>query len=96
MATMACGGDAGHVVPEALAGQLLGADVQEAAQGGALEPAGDLGLAAGSDAAVEGGQEQVGADGGSGAGLGDVAVDVLDQLQAPGEVVQAPRRRRSR
>ena len=54
------GGDAGHVIPEALAGQLLGADLEEASQGGALEPARHLDLAAGSDTAVDGGQEQVG------------------------------------
>ena len=83
------GGDAGHVVPEALAGQLLGADIQEASQDGALEPAGHLGLAAGSDTPVHRGEKQIGADGGSGAGLGDVAVDVVDQLQLLGEVIQS-------
>ena len=82
------GGNAGHVVPEALAGQLLGADIQEASQRGALEPAGHPDLAAGSDTPVHGGEEQVGADGGPGAGLGDVAVDVVDQLQLLGEVIQ--------
>ena len=82
------GRDAGHVVPEALAGQLLGADIQEAAQGGALEPAGHPDLAAGGDAAVDGGQEQVGTDGGPGAGLGDVAVDMVAQFQSLGDVIQ--------
>ena len=84
------GGDPVHLVPEALAGQLLGAEVEEAAQGGAFEPGGDLRLAAGIDAAIEGGDEQVGADGWVrvAAPGGDVAVDVLDQVQASGQVVQ--------
>src|SRR5207248_9150046 len=49
------GGDAGHVVPEALAGQLLGADIQEPSQSGTLEPAGHPDLAAGGDTPVDGG-----------------------------------------
>ena len=81
------GGDAGHVVPEALAGELLGTDIEEPSQGGALEPAGHLDLAAGCDTPVHGREEQVRADGRSGAGFGDVAVDVVNQSQLLGEVM---------
>src|SRR5207248_4838955 len=51
------GGDARHVVPEALAGQLLGADIEDPSQRGALEPAGHADLAAGCDTAVDGREE---------------------------------------
>ncbi len=46
----------------------------------------DGGFGAGVEAAVEDGDEQVGADGGAWAALGDVAVDDSGELQAPGEV----------
>src|SRR5262249_41371270 len=82
------GGDAGHVVPEALAGQLWGADIEEASQGRAVEPAGQADLATGGDTAVEGGDEQVGADGRAGAGLLDVAVDMVAKPELLGEVIQ--------
>ena len=66
-----------------------GRTVQEASQRGALEPAGDLDLAAGSDAAVEGGEEQVGADGGSGAApCGTWRSMCSISCSASGEVVQ--------
>jgi hypothetical protein len=81
-------GDASHVVPEALASQLVGADIQEASQGGVIEPAGHLGLAVRGDTPIQGGDQQGGADRGSGPGLGDVAVDVVDQVQSLGEVRQ--------
>ena len=79
-------GDAVHVVPEALAGQLGGLEGKQAVQDGALEPGGKGGLGAGIEAAVEDGDEQVGADGGAGAALGEVAVDDLGEAQAAGEV----------
>ena len=80
------GGDAVHVVPKALAGELGGFEREQAVEDGALEPGGDDGFGAGVEAAVEGGDEQVGADGGAWAALGDVAVDDSGELQAPGEV----------
>ena len=78
-------GDAVHVIPEALAGELAGADGQQAAEGRGVEPAGESGHGSGGEAAVEDGDEQVEADGGAGAALGGVAVDELDELQAAGE-----------
>ena len=78
-------GDAVHVIPEALAGELAGADGQQAVQGGGVEPAGESGLGGGGEAAVEDGDEQVQADGGAGAALGGMAVDELDQLEAASE-----------
>ncbi len=84
-------GDAVHLVPEALAGELVGAQGEQAAQGGGVEPAGEAGLGAGGEAAVEDGGEQVGADGGAGAALGEMTVDVLDELQAAGEGEQSGR-----
>ena len=80
------GGDAVHVVPKALAGELGGFEREQAVEDGALEPGGDGGFGAGVEAAVEDGDEQVGADGGALAALGDVAVDDSGELQAPGEV----------
>ena len=55
-----------------------------------LVPGGDLHLAARIEAAIEGGDQQVVSDAGSAgpASGGDVAVDVLDQAQASGQVVQ--------
>ena len=73
------------MVPEALAGEPAGAQGEEAAKGGGVESAGEAGLGAGGEAAVEDGGEQVGADRRAGAALGDMAVDVLDELQAAGE-----------
>ena len=83
-------GEAVHLVPEALTGQLLRAEVQEAPQRRALIPGGDLHLAAGIEAAIEGGDQQVVSEAGSvwPTSGGDVAVDVLDQSQALGHVVQ--------
>ena len=80
------GGDAVEVVPEALAGELAGLDGEQAGEDGAVEPSGETGLGTGGEAAMESGDEQVGADGGAGAALGDMAVDVLDEAQALGEV----------
>ena len=77
--------DAVHVVPEALAAELARLDVEQAVEDGVVEPLGDAGLGTGGDAPVEGGDQQVGADGGAGAALGDMAVDVLDEAQALGE-----------
>ncbi len=71
------GGDAVHVVPKALAGELGGFEREQAVEDGALELGGDGGFGAGVEAAVEDGDEQVGADGGAWAALGDVAVDVV-------------------
>ena len=82
------GGDAGHGVPGTLAGELLGADIEEPSRGGALEPAGHLDLAAGCDRRVHGREEPVRADGRCGAGLGDVAVDGINPSQLLGEVKQ--------
>ena len=79
------GGDAVHVVPEALAGKLGGADREQSLQDGGVEPGGEGGLGAGGEAAVEDRREQIGADGGAGAALGDVAVDVLGKPEAAGE-----------
>ena len=62
--------DAVHVIPEALAGELAGADGQQAAEDRGVEPAGESGLGSGGEAAVEDGDEQVEADGGAGAALG--------------------------
>ncbi len=83
-------GEAVHLVPEALAGQLLRAEVQEATQRRALIPGGDLHLAARIEATIEGGDQQVVSDAGSAwpTSGGDVAVDVLDQAQASGQVEQ--------
>ena len=77
-----------HVVPEALAGELAGADGEQAGQDGGVEPAGEAGLGAGSETAVQDRGQQVGADGGAGAALGGVAVDVLDEAQARGDIEQ--------
>ena len=41
------GGDAVHVIPEALGGELGGANGRQAGQGGGVEPAGEGGLGAG-------------------------------------------------
>src|SRR5262249_32766574 len=84
------GGEAIHLVPEPLAGQLLGAEVQEAPQGGALVPGGDLDLAAGIQAAIEGGDEEVVSEAGPARppGGGEVPVDMLDQAEASGQIVQ--------
>ena len=71
------GGDAVHVVPKALAGELGGFEREQAVEDGALEPGGAGGFGAGVEAAVEDGDEQVGADEGAWAALGDVAVDVV-------------------
>ena len=60
-------------------------DVEQAVEDGVVEPLGDAGLGTGGDAPIEGGDQQVGADGGAGAALGDMAVDVLDEAQALGE-----------
>ena len=62
---------------------------EQAGQDGGIEPAGEACLGAGSEAAVEGGDQQAGADGGSGAALGGVAVDVLGELEAAGEGEQS-------
>jgi len=85
-------GDAVHVVPEALAGELAGLEAEQPPQHGGFEPLGNAGLAAGGDAAVEGGDEQVGADAGSAAALGDVVVDRLHQSEAPRQVIQGGQR----
>ena len=79
-------GEAVEVVPEALAGELAGLDGEQPGEHGAVEPSGDARFGAGREAAIEDGDEQVGADGGAGAAFGDVAVDVLDEAQALGEV----------
>ncbi len=79
------GGDAVHVVPEALAGELGGADGEQSWEDGGVEPGCEGGLGAGGEAAVEDSCEQVGADGGAGAALGDVAVNVLGQAETAGE-----------
>ena len=71
---------------KALAGELGGFEREQAVEDGALEPGGAGGFGAGVEAAVEDGDEQVGANGGALAALGDVAVDDSGELQAPGEV----------
>src|SRR5712691_2109845 len=57
--------DARHVVPKALTGELPGRQRQQAPQRRFLVPIGNVGLAAGGDAAVEGGQQHVLTDRGS-------------------------------
>ena len=59
-----------------------------AVENGVLEPLRGAGLRAGSDAAVEGGDQQIGADGRSVALLGNVPVDTVGEAQALGEVVK--------
>ena len=81
--------EAVHVLPEALAGQLAGLQAEQAGQHGAGEPVGEAGLGAGGEAAVEGGDEQVGADGRAGAALGGVTVDVFGELEPAGEGEQS-------
>lgn len=49
--------DARHVVPKPLTGELPGRQGQQAPQRSFLVPIGNLGLAAGGDAAVEGGHQ---------------------------------------
>jgi len=46
-----------HVVPEGLAGELIGGGGQQARQDGAVVPMGQLGLASRVGGAVDGGQE---------------------------------------
>ena len=77
--------DAVHVVPEALGGELGGAEGEQAMEGGGVEPAGERGPGAGGEAAVEDGGEEVGADGRAGTALGDVAVDDAGEVEAAGE-----------
>ena len=79
-------GEAVEVVPEGLAGELAGPDGEQPGEHGAVEPSGDARFGAGREAAIEDGDEQVGADGGAGAAFGHVAVDVLDKAQALGKV----------
>jgi hypothetical protein len=76
-----------HLAPETLAGQLFGADREQAAQDGAFKPGGDLPLAARLDSPVEGGDQHLGANAGPAwaASSRDVAVDVLDQTQPLGQ-----------
>lgn len=57
--------DAVHVVPEALARELVGIDAEQAGENGLPEPVGDCGLGARRDAAIEDGDEDVGSDGGA-------------------------------
>src|SRR5262245_24421390 len=87
-------GNAVHLVPEALTGQLFGTEIQEASQRRALVPGRDLDLAARIEAAIEGGDEQVMADAGAAwpTSGGDVTVDELDQAEALGQIVQGDRR----
>ena len=79
------GGNAVHVVPEALAGELGRAQGEQARKDGGVEPAGEGDLGAGGDTAVEDSGEQVGADRGAGSALGDVAVDELGQAETASE-----------
>jgi hypothetical protein len=75
-------GDAGHVVPEPLARELAGGQGQKAPEGGLRVPVPDLGLAARGHTAVQGGDQEVRADGGPlPAPLGHVAVDDSDDLK---------------
>ena len=46
-------------------------------------------LEQGGEAPIDDGDEQVGANGGAGAALGDMAVDVLEEAQALGEVKES-------
>lgn len=75
-----------HVVPEGLAGELVGGGWQEAGQDGAVIPAGQFSLAGGAGSAVDGGQHQVLADREALVGLGQLGVDELDQAQLLGLV----------
>jgi len=78
------------LVPEALTGQLLRAEVKESPQCRSLVPGGDLHLAAGVKAAIECGDQEVVSEAGSlwPASGGDVAVDVRDQAEPLGDIVQ--------
>ena len=60
-------------------GAFDGLDREQAGEDGAVELGGDSDLGTGGEAAIEAGDEQVSANGGAGAALGDMAVGVLDE-----------------
>src|SRR5258707_5253753 len=81
------GTDPFHVVPKALTGELASSQRQEAAQHGFAIPVGDLCFAGGRQAAVEGGQQKILANGRSlGSVLGDVVIDGGDHIESLGVV----------
>ena len=75
-----------HVVPEGLAGELVGGGGQQARQDGVVVPMGQLGLAGGVGGAVDGGQQQVLADREALVALGDLGIDEFDQADLAGLV----------
>jgi hypothetical protein len=75
-----------QVVPEGLAGELVGGGRQQARQDGVMVPMGQLSLAGGVGGAVDGGQQQVLADREALVALGDLGVDEFDQADFAGLV----------
>src|SRR5207244_4255184 len=76
------------VVPKGLAGELLGGGGQQAWQGSLAIPVGELALAGGLDGAVDGGEEQVVANGESLVAFGEVAVEEFDEADLLSKVVE--------
>ena len=81
-------GDSLHVVPEGLAGELVGGGGQQAGQNGVVVPVGQLSLAGGMGGAVDGGQQEVLAGGEALVALGQLGIDELDQADLLGLVVE--------
>src|SRR5216683_8018919 len=81
-------GDEIEVIPEGLAGQLLGGGGQQPGQRGGAIPIGEAELAGGMDGAIDGGEQQILADGKPLGPLGEVTVQEGDESDLLGEVVQ--------
>ena len=78
--------DAIHIVPEALAGQLRGLDTQGSGEDGGVKPLSDGIFGARFDTAVEGGDQEIGADRDGLSSFGDVVVDDVGEVELFGGI----------
>src|SRR5208283_3088176 len=76
------------VIPEGLAGELLGGGGQQARQRGLAIPVSKLEFARGLDSAVEGGEEEILADREPLLAFGKVAVEEFDEPDLLSEIVE--------
>ena len=74
------------MIPEGLAGQLVRSGGEQASESGLLVPRGQAGFTARRDDAIDGGQQEVLADGQALLSLWQVAIDEGDQIQPRSQI----------
>src|SRR5271170_7156732 len=76
------------MIPEGLAGELVGGCGDESREGGRAIPVGETQFAGGMDSAIDGGEQQILPDGEALTAFGQMPIKKVNETDALGEIVE--------